>query len=166
MTMLSYTDKDICTGLDLLEERFCAFQKAHPEKIDAIRPIAREVARVQTAIRDLIDGITAEICPVCTSSCCKMMPVDGWFTENDYFVYRVLHHAPFDVRRARDDGTGCRFLGPEGCELPRDIRPFPCVKVNCAALVERLESNQDRSKVDALITEMDTLQKQIWPLLK
>ena len=164
--MLSYTDKDICTRLELLERRFREFEQAHPGKLDAIRPIAREVARVQTEIRNLIDGITAEICPVCTASCCEMMPVDGWFTENDYFVYRVLHQAPFDVRNARDDGAGCRFLGPDGCELPRDIRPFPCVKVNCAALVEVLEMNCERDKVDALITEMDALQKQIWPLLK
>ncbi len=164
--MLSYTQKDVSMGLELLEERFIAYADEHPEKIKEIRNIAREVARVQTEIRDLIDSITHHICPSCEASCCKMMPVDGWFTENDYFVFRVLHDAPFDVRKSGDGDMGCRFLGPEGCLLPRDIRPFPCVKVNCAALVKELELHGDKARVDALIEEMDALQKQIWPLLK
>jgi hypothetical protein len=152
-------------GLDLLEKRFREYVRAHPENIDKLRAIAGDVSRVQTEIRNLIDGITSRICPSCKASCCEMMPVDGWFTENDYFVYRVLHDAPFDMRASSKQDMGCRFLGPEGCVLPLDSRPFPCVRVNCAALVGVLESNGDRAKVDALIEEMDRLQKQIWPLL-
>ncbi|MCP4200110.1 MAG: hypothetical protein GY762_23455 [Proteobacteria bacterium] len=164
--MLPYTEKDVCIGLDLLEKRFKEYANAHPENIDRIRTIAYEVARVQTEIRKHIDGITCRICPDCKASCCKMMPVDGWFTENDYFVYRVLHQAPFDIRAARETGEGCRFLGPEGCLLPLDTRPFPCVKVNCAALVEELEKSGDNEQVNKLLDEMDALQKQLWPLLK
>jgi hypothetical protein len=163
--MLAYTEKDICMGLDLLEKKFKAYAEEHPENIEKIRSIAQDVSRVQTEIRKLIDAITGRICPSCKASCCKMMPVDGWFTENDYFVYRVLHDAPFDIRAASKPDMGCRFLGPKGCLLPPDIRPFPCVKVNCAALVEELELCGDKEKVNRLIDEMDELQKQIWPLL-
>ena len=152
-------------GLELLEKRFKDYEREHPESIEKLRSIAREVSRVQIEIRNLIDGITSRICPSCKASCCKMMPVDGWFTENDYFVYRVLHDAPFDIRESSNEDMGCRFLGPEGCLLPPDIRPFPCVRVNCQALVEELELSGDNEKINRLIDEMDALQKKIWPLL-
>ena len=152
-------------GIDVLEEKFQNYRQRHPENMGRLGELAAEVSAVQSRARELMDAITPALCSACTASCCKCMPVDGWFTESDYFLFRMLHEAPFDLRRSHADGRSCTFLGDTGCVLPGAMRSFPCVKVNCKMVAEALEANGRLAEFTALYDQMGRLQEQIWPLL-
>jgi hypothetical protein len=158
-------DKSNLAGMALLEQKFVDFARENPDKLEAIRSVAHEVVKVQRRMRALIDDKIAEICPVCASSCCQIMAVEGWFTVADYFVYRVLNDAPFPLLIEDGPPNGCKFLGPRGCVLPPASRPFPCVKVNCHALNQSLDAAGHRDVFESLVQELDALQKSLWPLI-
>jgi hypothetical protein len=152
-------------GIDVLEEKFQRYQERHPENMKRLRELAEETSAVQAQVRELMDGITPGLCSACIASCCKCMPVDGWFTESDYFLYRMLHEAPLHLRRHHADGRSCTFLGATGCVLPGAMRSFPCVKVNCKMVAEALETNGRLAEFTELYDEMSRLQEEVWPLL-
>ena len=152
-------------GIEVLEEKFQHYRRRHPENMDRLRELAEKTSAVQARVRELMDAITPRLCSACIASCCKCMPVDGWFTESDYFLYRMLHKAPFDLRRRHGDGRSCAFFGDTGCVLPGAMRSFPCVKVNCKMVAEALEANGRLAEFTELYDEMSRLQEQVWPLL-
>ena len=152
-------------GIEFLEEKFQSYRQRHPENMDRLRELAEEASALQRRVREMMDEITPGLCSTCSASCCKCMPVDGWFTESDYFLYRMLHKAPFDLRRRHGDGRSCTFLGDTGCVLPGAMRSFPCVKVNCKMVAEALEANGRLAEFTGLYDEMSRLQEKVWPLL-
>jgi len=153
-------------GLEVLEEKYRRQCREKPETIDRFREIADEVAVIQTEMRRLFDDITPVLCRDCKAPCCQCMPVEGWFTENDYFVYRARYEAPFALRQDHGIPNGCAFLGEQGCVLPADIRPFPCVKVNCRAVRDELQKRGRLDRFAELYDALERLQAEIWPLLK
>jgi hypothetical protein len=90
------------------------------------------------------------------------MPVEGWFTEADYFIYRANYEAPHNLRVNHGIPNGCAFLGDRGCVLPVDSRPFPCVKVNCKTVTTSLKQNHALAKFTRLYEAMDALQEKLW----
>jgi hypothetical protein len=152
-------------GIEILEEKFQHYRQRHPENMDRLRELAEKTAAVQARVRVLMDAITPRLCSACIASCCTSMPVDGWFTESDYFLYRMLHEAPFDLRIPHGDGRSCTFLGDTGCVLPGAMRSFPCVKVNCKMVTQALAANGRLEEFTGLYDEMSRLQEQLWPLL-
>ncbi|MCX8044014.1 MAG: hypothetical protein N3B18_07820 [Desulfobacterota bacterium] len=102
---------------------------------------------------------------MCKAPCCQCLPVDGWFTECDYFLFRMLYPAPVDLRAVGHDGKSCFFLGERGCRLPSDMRPFPCVKVNCKNVIEELKRYGRLDAFTALNNELEQLQEKVYPLL-
>jgi len=152
-------------GLELLEERYQNFMAAHPDCRERLKQFADQNSLIQQGMRALLDDITAQLCPACSAPCCQCMPVDGWFTEADYFIFRAHHDAPFDLRIDHGLPNGCSFLGDAGCVLPPDSRPFPCVKVNCKNVAERLEHNGTLSDFTQLYDALDSLQEQLWYII-
>lgn len=152
-------------GIEVLEEKFQSYRVAHPEHMPRLRELAVQACAAQKRIRALMDDITPKLCPACAASCCRCMPVDGWFTESDYFLYRMLHEAPLELRRRHADGRSCTFLGDEGCRLPGDMRSFPCVKVNCRAVAGALAASGGQEEFSRLFDELGSIQEAVWPLL-
>ena len=152
-------------GIDVLEEKFQHYRQRHPENMSRLGELAAAVSAVQYRVRALMDAITPTLCGACTTSCCKCMPVDGWFTESDYFLFRMLHEAPLDLRRSHADGRSCTFLGDAGCVLPGAMRSFPCVKVNCKVVAQALQANGRLAEFTMMYDEMGKLQEEVWPLL-
>jgi len=152
-------------GVDLLEERYQAFIAKHPECMEPLKKLSDQNILIQLNMRSLLDSITAELCPECKAPCCQCMPVEGWFTESDYFIYRADNDAPFNLRINHGIPNGCAFLGKTGCVLPAGSRPFPCVKVNCKRVSSRLEENDALKKFTKLYEAMDTLQEKLWHII-
>jgi len=152
-------------GLEILEDKFQRYLQQFSERRPLLHSLAVRVASVQLEMRRILNRITPQICGACISSCCRCMPVEGWFTEGDYFAYRMLHDAPFALRLGSAATGGCAFLGPAGCALPEDLRPFPCVKVNCAAIAAELEARGLEGEFMRLHADLSALQEEIWPLL-
>lgn len=152
-------------GIDLLEKKFQKYAAACPHNLDRLREIAGQVSRIQQSMRRLFADITPVLCSACAAPCCQCMPVEGWFTESDYILYRMLHDAPFALRAARHDGRSCLFLGAGGCVLPEDMRPFPCVKVNCRKVSDVLAKRGLLDEFNRLNSELELLQDAVYPLL-
>jgi hypothetical protein len=49
--------------------------------------------------------------------------------------------------------------------LPNDIRPFPCVKVNCKALRDELDKKDRLVKFKGLYDDLEKIQREIWALI-
>jgi len=152
-------------GIEVLEEKYQKFAAACPQHLATLREIALQVSLIQRDMRRLFDDITPVLCVVCKAPCCQCMPVEGWFTESDYFLYRMRYAAPFSLLVAHADGRSCRFLGAAGCVLPDDMRPFPCVKVNCRAVSVELEARGRMKTFQVLNNKLEELQDTVYPLL-
>jgi len=152
-------------GIEFLEEKYERYAERHPSRLAVLRSLADRAAQAQLEMRALFDPITPVLCTGCASPCCRCMPVEGWFTEGDYFLYRTRHEAPFELRQAHVDGRSCAFLGPAGCVLPADLRPFPCVKVNCARVSEELAKRGCSEAFGRLYNELESVQDELWRLL-
>jgi len=152
-------------GVELLEERYQCFIVENPDCIEQLKNFADQNNLIQLNMRAVLDTITAELCPECKAPCCQCMPVEGWFTEADYYLYRTQHDAPFKLRVNHGIPNGCAFLGETGCVLPAGCRPFPCVKVNCKSVTTRLEQNDTLKKFTQLYDAMDALQKKLWHII-
>jgi hypothetical protein len=152
-------------GLELLEERYGDFIAKNPECVGQLKKLADHSCLIQLNMRALLDEITARVCPDCAASCCQCMPIEGWFTESDYFIYRANNAAPFNLRVAHGLPNGCAFLGPSGCVLPPDSRPFPCVKVNCKTVSAELDRCGAQETFTKLYESLDSLQEQLWYLI-
>jgi len=162
----SFDYRETLQGIALLESKFQRFLAERPEAAEALRSIAREAAGIQGEIRSLIDEMTAVHCPGCATPCCQSLPVQGWFSESDYYVYRMLHEPPEPLLVSGGPALGCRFLGRGGCVLPGDARPFACVKVNCRALSEALEQEAMEDRFSRLSARLDALQRRIWTFIR
>ncbi len=152
-------------GIEILEEKFQQYHSLHPENMPGLKDLAVQTCAVQKRVRQLMDAITPKLCVACTASCCKCMPVDGWFTESDYFLYRMLHEAPFKLRLQPADGRSCTFLGDRGCLLPGDMRSFPCVKVNCKPIADALAEQGRLDEFTGLFDALGRIQEAVWHLL-
>lgn len=152
-------------GIEILEDKFQKYAAACPYNLSMLHAIALQVSVIQRDMRRLFDDITPVLCAACQAPCCQCMPVEGWFTESDYFIYRMLYDAPFSLRAERHDGKSCLFLGPSGCTLPEDMRPFPCVKVNCTRVSLELESRGRIEAFHLLNARLEVLQDEVYPLL-
>jgi len=152
-------------GIDLLEERYQSFIAANQDCIEQLKKLSDQNSLIQLNMRALLDTITAQVCPDCKAPCCQCMPVEGWFTEADYFIYRANNEAPFSLRIDHGIPNGCAFLGDTGCVLPAGSRPFPCVKVNCKTVTELLKRNEAQAKFTQLYEAMDALQEKLWRLI-
>jgi len=152
-------------GIELLENKFQRYAAACPQNLDRLREIAGQVSRIQKSMRRLFADITPALCSACAAPCCQCMPVEGWFTESDYILYRMLYDPPFALRVVHHDGRSCLFLGATGCVLPDDLRPFPCVKVNCRRVSEELAARGLLDEFNRLNKELEHMQEAVFPLL-
>ena len=152
-------------GVDLLEEHYQCFIAKNPNSVEQLKKFADQNNLIQLNMRAVLDTITAQLCPECKGPCCQCMPVEGWFTEADYFLYRTQHDAPFDLRVDHGIPNGCAFLGDTGCVLSADSRPFPCVKVNCKSVSTQLKQNDTLKKFTQLYDAMDELQEKLWHII-
>lgn len=153
-------------GLEILEEKFQNYVSQHPENIIRLKLLAENVSRIQKGMRELLDSTISEICTKCSSPCCSTIPVEGWFTESDYFIYRMYYEAPFHLKIPHDNETACAFLGQRGCVLPGDMRPFPCVKVNCKWVSKELDVKGTINEFNQLNNNLGKIQKKLWEILK
>jgi len=150
-------------GIKLLEERFQQYRRKYPQNLSELAFLAREISDHQQSIRKLLSNIP--VCAECSASCCIGMPCDGWFTSLDYFAYRMLYDFPEALKVSSGEWRSCSFLTPSGCSLPEDMRPFPCVKVNCAHLNRVLEERGELSEFKKLCGALDNIQTRLWELV-
>lgn len=115
---------------------------------------------VQKEMREILNPLTPGICGPCEHKCCEGFPLEGWFSLEDYVLFRVKYEKPVPPPNRMKRDTACHFLTPEGCSLPENMRPFTCVKINCERLTQSIKSTGMYERFNQLKNKLDTIHKQ------
>jgi hypothetical protein len=152
-------------GIELLEEKYQDFKKRYPVFLPELKKLAQHIARLQKQMRKLFAPIAPPLCTACSTKCCSGMPIEGWFTAEDYFSYRMLYDMPEALKAEAPLWGSCSFLKTDGCALPENMRPLACVKVNCPELNMKLEERGELEEFKRLCAALDEIQMQLWKLV-
>ena len=110
-------------------------------RLDRVRSLAARVQADLEAATPTLERLTARECPSCRSVCC----VDARPTFELKDIIRLhalgLSVPPHQLRR--NNGESCLYLGPTGCRLERELRPFICTWWLCEPLQARLRAEPE-----------------------
>lgn len=115
---------------------------------------------VQNEMRKILNPLTPKICGPCEHKCCEGFPLEGWFSLEDYVLFRVKYGKPVPPPNRIKRDTACYFLTPEGCSLPDNMRPFTCVKTNCVILTEAIKLIGKYQRFNQLKNTLDKIHRQ------
>jgi hypothetical protein len=152
-------------GVELLEGKYQDFKTQYHRRLPHLRKLALQISALQKQMRQLFAPVAPALCSACTTRCCSGMPIEGWFTAEDYFAYRMLYDEPTALKAHEPTWGSCSFLLPDGCSLPEDMRPLACVKVNCPPLNRALEERGDIAEFKRFCSELDDIQTKLWELV-
>ena len=94
-----------------------------------VRQIVEDVKSELSGIFPILDNLCEMTCPACPAPCCKV--ADAGFDFRD-LIYLHLTGAAVPIGQPRGEGySTCRYLGPSGCRLPRNLRPWICTWYLC-----------------------------------
>lgn len=121
---------------------------------DHLAKTAEELKKLLIESSPLIEEFTAITCPGCTDVCCRQK--HGLYRERDILYLRALG---VDVPKrdlSRPLEGPCECMGPQGCSLPRWLRPFKCTWYFCDPLLAALDKAPPKRarKLAALMQEM------------
>ena len=122
--------------------------------VTEIEAMLCEVARLQ---KDYV----AKICPECADPCCKR--VHYLFCEKDILFLKLSGRRARWSRQALKS-RGCWFLGPGGCILDPESRPFICHRYICPDLEKEMKKD-DPGLLTALhqkFRAIDEMRGQMW----
>lgn len=152
-------------GITALEEKYqLILQESAIDSAHLLRYTER-ASVVQSEMREILNQLTSHLCSHCKHTCCEGSPVDGWFSLEDYALFRVKYGIPTPPTNHVMRDRGCSFLTPGGCSLPENMRPFSCVKVNCEELKESLNSLGEVQRFNQLKDSLDDIQWEVHQLI-
>lgn len=107
-----------------------------------IRESAEALNGAYLAIYPVLENMCEMSCPWCEAPCCRV--ADPRFDLRDLLFIHLIG-APVPIGQPRGEGHGiCRYLGPQGCRLPRRSRPWICTWYICPRQKQWLSSNDPR----------------------
>lgn len=115
----------------------------HQHQLDQVKQTAGCIKDLFASVNSTLDSLCSTICAQCVSPCCLVADV-----SYDFKDLLLIHMAdqvtpPGQPRRSTHDV--CRYLGPEGCRIPRLERPWICTWYICAAQKEYLTGHHEDS---------------------
>ncbi len=109
----------------------------------------------------LIEEYTRDICPGCKDVCCRQQ--HGLYRGGDLLFLNALEVA-IPVRDSTMPGEGpCESMGPQGCLLPRWMRPLKCTLYFCEPLLAEFAKRPPRRsrQLSALLQEMVEIRREM-----
>lgn len=102
----------------------------------------------------LIEEYTAGVCPDCIDVCCRQK--HGLYRERDIRYLQTLDVAVPPRDSARPLEGPCEAMGPQGCVLPRWLRPFKCTWYFCEPLLAALNRGPQKKarQISTVMQEM------------
>ena len=148
-------------SIDTLEEKYQHLQQEILSAGERLTRCALQASAVQNQMRAILGEVAPGFCGPCEHKCCEGFPLEGWFSFEDYVLFRIQYGKPAipPDRVMRD--TACSFLTPEGCSLPADMRPFTCVKVNCEQINDALQRSGKEQHFNLLRKALDAILREI-----
>lgn len=108
----------------------------HRDRLQDAVALAQQIRSNMEALGPLMHELCEQTCPACTDHCCRRATV--WFDFKDLLTLHMLGEALPPGQLIGQAHRTCRYLGIEGCVLPRIQRPFVCTWYICAAQKEVL----------------------------
>lgn len=108
----------------------CAVHRHRDILQDAVDLAQRIRSRIE-ALDPLMRDLCERTCPHCTDNCCRRATV--WFDFKDLLCLHMARRQvtpPAQLVSAAHQT--CRYMGDEGCSLPRTQRPFVCTWFICS----------------------------------
>ena len=153
-------------GITVLEENYQRVRAGHPALTASLAYCAELAARIQSEMRSIFNQITPYLCTACENKCCEGFPLEGWFSLEDYILFRTKYARPIAPANRINRPTACSFVTPQGCSLPEDLRPFTCVKINCSKVTEMLRERGEEEHFNHLITGLDAIHRDVSSRIK
>ena len=153
-------------GITVLEKRFQTIAADIPNIHNRLMHYAESTVIIQSEMRAILNTVTPDICGACEHKCCEGFPLEGWFTLEDYSLYRIKYGVPVLPLNRIGGPNSCFFLTPEGCSLPEDLRPFTCVKINCKRVNEALTVLGKNHHFRNLQNALDSLHREVSQVIK
>lgn len=152
-------------GINTLEEKYqFIIQRKRTEAAFLYRYV-NQATMVQNEMRKILDPLTLQICGNCENKCCEGFPLEGWFSLEDYVLFRVKYGKPIPPPNRIKRDTACYFLTPEGCSLPEDMRPFTCVKINCEHLTALIKAIGKIKRFNQLKSALEKIHREVSPII-
>jgi hypothetical protein len=101
----------------------------HQTHFDRTEELALIMVQQLKSIFPLLDELARSACCRCPEPCCSTAKV--WFDFHD-LLFLHFSGQPLPLTQAMDNRAGhCRYLGENGCVLPRLLRPWICTRYLC-----------------------------------
>ena len=153
-------------GITVLEENYQQIKEEFPELRAYLSDCAVRASRIQIEMRAIFNSITPHLCTSCENKCCEGSPLEGWFSLEDYLLFRAKYDKPVSPPNRITHPTACSFVTPHGCSLPEDLRPFTCVKINCSKVTEALKTRGEEEHLKQLIAVLDEIHRDVSSTIK
>jgi hypothetical protein len=148
-------------SIDSLEEKYQHLQQVIQSAGERLSRCALQASAVQNQMRAILNEVAPSVCGPCEHKCCEGFPLEGWFSFEDYLLFRITYGKPaVPADRVMRD-TACAFLTPDGCSLPADMRPFTCVKVNCEQINAALQRSGKERRYNLLRKALDAIIREV-----
>lgn len=93
--------------------------------------LAQQIRCRIEALDPLMRALCEQTCPLCTDNCCRRATV--WFDFKDLLLHHMVQKAVPTGQLITAVHQTCRYLGFDGCTLPRIQRPFVCTWFICSS---------------------------------
>lgn len=148
-------------SIETLEERFQQLQYSIQFTRAHLFLCALKASAIQIHMRAILSEVVPDLCGSCENKCCEGFPLEGWFSIEDYVLFRLRYEKPAIPLNHIMRPTACSFLTPAGCSLPADMRPFTCVKVNCERLNDVLRHTGKEQHFNVLRKGLDAIHRDV-----
>lgn len=118
MTLTQTGDSDVCRQCSLLGPTCCRIAPGQEEFCFPLSLIEKE--RIQEHVPQTGGFVLSPNSKAFVDNVCRLFPGEEDAVE-ELFPAGKEH-----FRLAVDSMGACRFLGPEGCEIPQEARPYYC----------------------------------------
>jgi len=133
----------------------------HRHQLDQVKETADYIKSMLASIDDSLDRLARQTCAQCPAPCCLVADVSYDF--RDLLFIHMTDQAMPPGQPRRTTGEVCRYLGAEGCLIPRQQRPWICTWYICAVQKNCLAGCHEISRKHLLsvIVEISILRKQM-----
>ena len=115
-----------------------AYRSLPDEILARLQRLTTELRELRCAMQALVARVDAAAhCAGCGGECCVAGKYH--FSQADLLVYLAADEPLFTP--LFDNGL-CPYLGPEGCLIPPDYRPFNCITFNCERIEDLLSEEE------------------------
>jgi hypothetical protein len=133
----------------------------HSHRLDQVKKAAGSIKNLVASIDLPLDRLCQKTCAQCLASCCLVADVSYDFKDL-LFIHLVDQVIPPGQPRQTAHDV-CRYLGMEGCLLPRFERPWICTWYICAAQKKFLADHDEipQTRLLSVIEQVGMLRKQM-----